>query len=548
MNALKNLGRTRNTLKEKIGFSTIVATCLLMSCSANIGANDQESPGRLALKAQNAAIETQLSSYIDGPFSADWESLKEYETPDWFRDGKLGIFIHWGPYVVPKYLGPFYGYHMYREQTVDIKGNPNPDRINRVFQHHIDNYGGTEAFGYKDFIPKFHGRNFDAKKWIQLFKDAGAKYVVPVAEHCDGFAMYDSTITRWDAVNMGPKRDIVGELFKEAKAEGMKVGMSSHYAYGWYWWGYREGTDTMDPEYEDFYGKPHKISDPHSEEHVNAWYARSKDMMTNYKPDLLWFDLGFSNPEYEEKRKKLIAEYYNQAAANDQGVVLNYKNIGFKPVPDGAAVLDVESGKLDRIREMPWQTDMSLGGWRWSYNNDWETMPAAKLIGDLLDVVSKNGSLLLNVAPDVNGDISQDQIDVLMKLGNWLKQNGEGIYNTRPFEVFGQGPTNAKLVLHGNNKDAGYTAQDIRYTRNGQKVFAFMLDWPNDQNELVLHALGSQQHMLVDDILSVTLMDGTPVKWTQGPSSLNITLPKQRPNDFAVGFIVQLAALPSEIL
>lgn len=492
---------------------------------------------------------TSGNHFIDGPFQPEWESLQQYQTPDWFRDGKLGIFIHWGPYVVPKFLGPFYGYHMYREQTIDIKGNPNPNRENRVFQHHIKHYGGTEEFGYKDFIPLFHGREFDPEAWIELFEKAGAKYVVPVAEHCDGFAMYDSNITRWDSVNMGPKRDVVGELFSAARTKGMKVGMSSHYAYGWYWWGYRDGTDTMDPAYQDFYGKPHAITDPHSEEHVNNWYLRSKDMMQTYQPDLLWFDLGFSNPEYEDKRKKLIAEFYNQGFHNQQGVVLNYKNISYKPVPDGAAVLDVESGKLDRIRDMPWQTDMSLGGWRWSYNDDWQTMPANKLIGDLIDIVSKNGSLLLNVAPDVNGKISQDQVDVLLELGDWLKTNGEGIYHTRPFSVFGQGPTNAKLVLHGNHKDQGYTARDIRYTRKGQVIFAFVLDWPEDEKQLSLNALGAEQHHLIDNIKQVTLLaDGRPLDWQQTADNLLITLPQQRPDKYAVGFKIELADLPPDVL
>ncbi|WP_111977087.1 alpha-L-fucosidase [Algibacillus agarilyticus] len=483
------------------------------------------------------------------PFQANWSSLKKYTTPTWFQDAKLGIFIHWGPYVVPKYLGPFYGYHMYREEVVDIKGNPNPNRENKVYKHHIENYGGTEKFGYKDFIPKFTGQNFNAKKWLDLFERAGAKYIVPVAEHCDGFAMYNSTQTQWNAVNMGPKKDIVGELFAEARKRDMKVGMSSHYAYGWYWWGYKEGTDTVDPAYEDFYGKPHKITDKHSPEHIQNWYKRTKDMMTQYQPDLLWFDLGFSNPEYETHRKTLIAEYYNQAASNNQGVVLNYKNISYKPIPDGAAVLDVESGKLDRIREMPWQTDMSLGGWRWSYNNDWVTMPAKKLIGDLLDVVSKNGSLLLNVAPDVNGDISDDQVDVLMQLGDWLKINGEGIYNTRPFAVFGQGPTNAKMVLHGNLHDKGYTAQDVRYTQKGNHIYAFMLDWPTETKQLTLKALGNEMRIINDNIQSVSLMGYEKnIEWRQTKHGLKITLPTTRPVKHAIGFKIKLAKPPSGIL
>ena len=206
----------------------------------------------------------------------------------------------------------------------------------------------------------------------------------------------------------------------------------------------------MDPELRDFYLDKHERWEPASGAYVKHFYKRTKDLMSQYKPDLLWFDLGFSEPAYEEVRKEIISEYYNQGLKNNQEVVLNYKNIKWKPVPDGAAVLDVESGKLDRIRKEAWQTDMSLGGWKWAYTQDYKMREASEYINDLIDIVSKNGCLLLNVASNKYGEIPQDQQAILKAIGAWLKVNGEGIYKTRPFDVFGQGPTNASMKLHGN--------------------------------------------------------------------------------------------------
>lgn len=482
-------------------------------------------------------------------YEPDWESLLKYEIPEWYKDAKFGIFIHWGPTTVPAFgSAEWYGFNMWNEGEVDALGNPSSESSS-AYKYHVENFGKPEKFGYTKFIPMFKAEKFNAKEWVDLFEEAGARYVVPVGEHCDGFAMYKSSITRWNSVDMGPKRDIVGEIFKEARSRGMKVGVSSHYAYGWHWWTYKDKYETTDPELQDFYWKPHKRWEPASEEYIQHWLDRSTDMMTQYKPDLFWFDLGICEPAYEEARKKLIASYYNQGLENEQEVVLNYKNIKWRPVPDGAAVLDVESGKLDRIREEAWQTDMSLGGWRWGYTNDYQMREAGAYINDLIDIVSKNGCLLLNVAPNKHGIIPDDQQAILKEIGGWLKVNGEAIYSTRPFEVFGQGPTNAKMVLHGNMKDKGYTGEDIRYTRKGNTVYAFLLKWPGEKRSVSLYALGSELRIINDNIVDVTLLGSDlDINWIQTGQALVLDLPGTNPVSNAACFKIQLADPPSDIL
>ncbi len=272
-------------------------------------------------------------------------------------------------------------------------------------------------------------------------------------------------------------------------------------------------------------------------------------MMTQYKPDLFWFDLGFSEPAYEEYRKKFIANYYNQGLKENQEVVLNYKNIKWKPVKDGAAVLDIESGKLDRIRQEPWQTDMSLGGWRWGYTNDYQMRKASAYINDLIDIVSKNGCLLLNVAPNKHGVIPEDQQAILKEIGAWLKVNGEGIYKTRPFTVFGQGPTNAVMKLHGNMHDKGFTPNDVRYTKNGQTVYAFILKQEKGRTSFSFDALGSEDRVLNDAIKAVSIMgyDGK-IKFIQKKNELVVEIPADLKLNNAVGFKIELAPAPSDIL
>ncbi|TYA71742.1 alpha-L-fucosidase [Seonamhaeicola marinus] len=481
-------------------------------------------------------------------YQPNWESLLNYKTPEWFRDVKFGIFIHWGPTTVPAYGGAeWYGFHMWNEGTVDALGNPSK-KPSSAYKYHVENFGKPEDFGYTKFIPLFTAENFNAKEWVDLFEKAGAKYIVPVGEHCDGFAMYDSKVTRWKSTTMGPKKNIVADIFKEARSRNIKVGVSSHFAYGWHWWTYKDKFETVNPELRDFYWDKHDRWEPATQAYIKHFYKRTTDMMTQLKPDLLWFDLGFSEPEYKEVRKKILANYYNQGLKNNQEVVLNYKNIKYKPVPDGAAVLDIESGKLDRIREEPWQTDMSLGGWKWGYTKDYKLRGAGAYINDLIDIVSKNGCLLLNVAPNKHGEIPQDQQAILKTIGAWLKVNGEAIYATRPFEVFGQGPSNASMKLHGNAHEKGFTSHDFRYTKKDQNVYAFWLK-PDGRAVITLDALGAEDRIVNDAILKVSVLgSNAKLNWIQKTDELVIQLPEGFHADKAACFKIELAEKPSDIL
>ena len=271
--------------------------------------------------------------------------LENYKVPDWFRDAKFGIFIHWGVYSVPAFGSEWYPRNMYRKDSKEYK-------------HHIEKYGAQDTFGYKDFIPMFKAEKFNADKWVELFKKAGAKYVVPVAEHHDGFAMYNTALSRWNAVNMGPHRDVVGELAEAVKKQGLIFGVSSHRIEHWWFMngGRAFNSDVNDSAYADFYGPAREENPfdsskkpPVSTEYMNDWLMRDIELVDKYHPQLFWFDWWIEQPAMEPYRKSFAAYYYNKGIEWNKGVVINYKN---KSYPGNTAVLDMERGKLAGIRNL----------------------------------------------------------------------------------------------------------------------------------------------------------------------------------------------------
>jgi alpha-L-fucosidase len=461
-----------------------------------------------------------------GPFRPAWDSLKQYQVPDWYLDAKFGIFIHWGVYSVPAFGSEWYPRQMYMEGTPE-------------FKHHLATYGPQSKFGYKDFIPMFRAEKFDAARWAELFRKAGAKYVVPVAEHHDGFPMYDCSFTEWSAAKMGPKRDIVGELAAAVRKEGLHFGASSHRIEHWFFMegGRRFDSDVRDPRFEAFYGpaQPEKTADGKenqpSEAHMRDWLARTSEIVDKYKPDLVWFDWWIEQPVMQPYLQKFAAFYYNRGRQwKSPGVVINYKDTSF---PEQAAVLDIERGKLDKARNLFWQTDTSVSEKSWGYIENDNFRTPGSIVTDLVDIVSKNGSLLLNVGPRPDGTIPQEVQDILLAVGGWLEVNGEAIYGTRPWKVFGEGPTQ---VVAGSFKDTAskpFTGQDIRFTAKDDTVYAIALAWPENGRLLV--------KSLADVPVANVQLLGSKEKlvWKHDAAGLSIQLPAQRPNDYAFVFRIR---------
>ena len=474
-----------------------------------------------------------------GPFRANWNSLAGYRAPEWFRDAKFGIFIHWGVYSVPAFGNEWYSRNMY------VEGNA-------AFKHHVATYGPQSKFGYKDFIPMFRAEHFDANAWLDLFTQAGARYVVPVAEHCDGFAMYDSSLTDWDAGKMGPKRDVVGELEAATRRHGLHFGVSSHRAEHWWWYdgGTKFDSDVRDPHYAGIYGPAQPMALPGDDDSkepdpdhlerwlppdktfLDDWLARSSELVSKYHPDFLYFDWWIGQPAFQPYLQRFAAYYYDAAASRHQGVVLTYKGYDF---PENAATLDIERGKLDTQRLLPWQTDTSVSIHSWGYANNDEYRSAKSLIDELVDVVSKNGNLLLNVGPKSDGTVPEQARTILLEMGAWLKTNGEAIYGSRPWLVYGEGPT--KVTGTAKNSDQQeFTAEDIRFTTHHGVLYAIALGWPSS-GELRIRSLARGLPYLKGPVCGVKMLGSdAPISWHQEADGLHIELPTQRPNEVAWAF------------
>src|SRR5215471_18261146 len=445
--------------------------------------------------AKYSAARAEILKEVDrighqGPFRDDWESLQQYEVPDWYKDAKFGIFIHWGVYSVPAFGSEWYPRDMYRE------GSPE-------YKHHIATYGPQDKFGYKDFIPGFKAEHFDPDEWARLFKESGARYVVPVAEHHDGFAMYDSGLSDWTAAKMGPRRDVIGELAKAVRAAGLHFGASSHRVEHNFFLGVGRQipSDVNDPQYAALYGPAHnwleaKNGTPVSNDFTfvsqawtDDWLARSAEIVEKYHPDIVYFDWWIGQPSVRANLTKFAAFYYNASLKyGDHVGVINYKDYA---IQEHSAVLDLERGQLDQIRPLHWQTDTSVSNKSWGYiENDTFKSPEF-VVHQLVDIVSKNGNLLLNIGPRSDGTIPDEVQKVLREVGAWLAVNGEAIYGTRPWRVYGEGPTKVAAGSFHDTDTASYTSQDFRFTTKGDSLYVIGLGWPAN-GEAVIHSFAAQ--------------------------------------------------------
>ena len=503
-------------------------------------------------KSSGAAALGKGEAVAKGLYEPNWASLKKYRCPDWFQDAKFGIFMHWSiNSVVPGGNDGWYGRNMYLQ-----KGAP----WGNAYAFHVANYGHPSKFGYKDLIPLWKAEHFDPTALVALYKQAGARYIVPVGVHHDNFDCYASTYQPWNSVNMGPKRDIVGEWEKATRKAGLRFGASSHSDRAWGWHEFSRSADTEGPlkgvPYDgvqtkadgngkwwqgydpvDLYGpvlKPGgwRAQDKADTERYNtAWLNRTLELVNKYQLDLLYFDSGMPMGDLG---LKVTASLYNNGMKHgrDEAVL----NIKWNP-PRAACVEDLEKGLSGVIRPFPWQLDASI-------NNMWfaDKLPleltAAQIVHTLTDCASKNGNLLLNVALKADGTLDPAERTRLLEVGAWLAINGEAIYNTRPTHLWGEGPTIVKSWLSVDKKLPAFTARDIRFTANGDTLYAIVMRTP--QGKAHIQALRRGAGVFDGVIKNVQILGcNQPVSWIQDDTALHVTLPaslsKKATSDLGVG-------------
>jgi alpha-L-fucosidase len=465
-----------------------------------------------------------------GPFRANWDSLADFQPPAWYQDAKFGVFLHWGVYSVPAFANEWYPRNMYRRGSSEM-------------EHHLATYGPLAEFGYKDFIPRFKAERFDPRAWARLFKEAGARYVIPVAEHCDGFAMYDSDLTEWCAAKKGPQRDVVGELAAALRAEDLAFGASSHRAE--HWWFFDRGllhlTDVADPANAGLYGPAssqrtaENQSEPPDKAFLDDWLLRCCEIVDKYQPSILYLDWWIYQPVFHPYSQRLAAYYYNQAAARGQEVAINFKHWEGESFPLGTGVLDMERGQSAEIRPDFWQTDTSVSRASWCYVENDDYKEPRDLVHDLVDIVSKNGTLLLNVGPKSDGTIGEAEQGILRAMGRWLAVNGEAIYGTRPWKRFGEGPTQIPAGSFSDQAERPtFTPRDFRFTTKGDALYAIALAWPED-GRLVATSLGTSAPEAAGEVRSVELLGSdAKLEWKQTAAGLEVSLPAKAPCAFAV--------------
>ncbi|PCH99506.1 MAG: alpha-L-fucosidase [Flavobacteriaceae bacterium] len=462
-----------------------------------------------------------------------WESLaKHNEAPTWFQDAKFGIYFHWGVYSVPAEFDEWYPRNMH------IPTSP-------VYKYHVKTYGHPSEFGYHDFIPMFKGEHFNAEEWADLFYKAGAKFAGPVAEHHDGFSMWDSKITPWNSKNKGPKIDITGALEKTIKAKGLKFITTFHHSKQLQRYRGKEAAefalDKRDTRkfskshYPLFEGMPPAENNPEfallygnvpeDEWNENIWFGKLKEVIDQYQPDIIWFD-SWLDQIPETYRKKFCAYYLNEAKKLNKEVVIVRKQ---DDLPLSVSVDDLEKSRKNSIEPKSWMTDETVSTGSWCYTKDLKIKPSKDVLHVLIDIVSKNGVLLLNISPKADGTILEDQKNVLLDMGEWLGKYGESIYATRPWYTFGEGPTkepdghfkNAKKFLK-----IKYSNKDIRYTTKGKNIYAIVLGIPEAGKTIVLKSFNKKKFSKEIEKIEV-LGSKKEIEWTLTDEGLQILTPNK---------------------
>jgi alpha-L-fucosidase len=446
-----------------------------------------------------------------------WSRLTDFHTPRWLRDQKFGIYTHWGVYSVAAF-GPnvsWYPNLMYHEGSLQ-------------YEYHCKTFGHPSKAGYKDLIPKFDGSKFDPDEWAEIFSRAGAKFAGPVAEHHDGFALWDSKLTKWNAKLMGPKRDVVGELEKAFRRKGMEFLTAFHHAENWKFYSHWvKEYDCSDPAYTGLYGELHNLEwgsekrygprkgfewadqDRPSKAAHDLWLGKLVEVIDAYNPDFIWFDFGLDFIVDFYKRA-FLTYYHDRAADKKQDVVVSYK---WNHLPVGAGLIDLELGRFNELTYHDWITDTTVDdGQAWGYMQDAEYKSSASLIHYLIDNVSKNGYMLLNVGPKPNGEIPEEAKKVLYDIGAWLEVNGEAIYGTTPWVVAAEGPTVLTKSGPFNEDKIEYLPKDIRFTLKDNVIYASCLG--EIGNEVIINSLA--EHLYPGEIAGISLLgDDGDLPWKQ---------------------------------
>jgi alpha-L-fucosidase len=461
-------------------------------------------------------------------FQPTMDSLKQYEAPAWFRDAKFGIWAHWGPQSVPM-DGDWYARGIYEQGSGHNK-------------YHLAHYGHPSVFGYKDIIPLWKAEKWDPARLMKLYKKAGARYFVSMGSHHDNFFLWNSKIHRWNAVQMGPHKDVVGTWQKEALKNGLKFGVSEHLGASFTWFQPSHGSDKTgpmagvpydgaDPRYADLYHEPAAPGDTGwystNPKWQKEWYSEIQELVDNYHPDLLYSDGGV--PFGNEVGLSMIAHFYNENAARHGGKIEAVYNC--KQTSDGRWVEDLERGVMGRINSHPWQTDTSIGDW--FYNRNWKYRPIDWVVDTLVDVVSKNGNLLLNVVQRPDGTIDPEVETMLGQMADWIAVHGEAIYGSRPWLVPGEGPVRAGGGSF--SEDFSYTPQDIRFTTKGPILYAISLGYPAD-GRILVRSLAKTDDPSQNHLTGVSLLGYKgKVEWSQDGDGLLVKLPAEKVSNLTVG-------------
>ncbi|MDR2382431.1 MAG: alpha-L-fucosidase [Prevotellaceae bacterium] len=482
----------------------------------------------------------------EGKYKPTDESLKQYKYPDWFRDAKFGIWSHWGPQAVPR-QGDWYARGMYERDYYNCEKEAY-QKPHHYYSYHVEHYGHPSEFGYKDIIPLWKAERWNPDELMKLYKRVGAKYFVSMGTHHDNFFLWDSKLHKWNSVNMGPKKDVVGLWQQAAKREGLYFGVSEHLGASYTWFQVSHRSDQLgdkagvpydgnNPEYQDLY---HGKAEPGDNGWLTTnpvwqrqWYDRIRELIDMYKVDLLYSDSGLP---FEDVGRTMIAHYYNQdLKAKGKGVVYTCKQSS-----DGRWVHDRERGVAEGINEFPWQTDTSIGDWYYRTGQKYMTGP--EIIQMLIDIVSKNGNLLLNIVQTPEGDLEQDVLDILENIAVWMQDNSAAIYGTRPWKVYGEGPsvTGEQVKGHfGGLKDVReYQPTDFRFTVKGKTLYAFCME--NPTGDIHIKSLGLKTETGAK-ISSIKMLGSEEkITWSQNDEEAIIRKPAKLPAYNTIVFAVKL--------